>query len=160
MLTGDTLVVEKDAALPDFCIFSGEPTQGGRVRQKLAWAPPALAALVVISPLIYIIVYLIVRKTGTLDYALSPGARSRKRSGLFIALGGVVLTGILIAVGADSNSGELVLAGLVVFLVTLIVGVVRARVLNLTKIDKTHIHVKLRPEAVQAFSAALARAGG
>src|SRR6187399_2457959 len=79
MIHGDTLVVPKGGVLPDFCIYSGEPSRE-RIQRKLVWVPPALVALVVISPVIYLIVYFIVRKTGTLGYSLGEAGRNRRKS--------------------------------------------------------------------------------
>jgi hypothetical protein len=150
-LMGDVLIAEKGVELPDLCIFSGEATEGARVRRKLQWAPPWLAILVAISPLIYVIVYYIVRETGELGYALSPAARARRTSGIAMAIGGSVGGfGAFFWAATEGEIGIMVI-GLVVFFVGLIAGALRASLFRIVKIDKTHIHLKLRPAAVRAL---------
>src|SRR5262245_60689364 len=99
-LNGQTLIAQKGAVLPDICIYSGEPSRD-RVERKLVWASPGLAALVVISPLIYLIVYFIVRKTGTLSYSLGEAARQRRTSGIVIALGSIGVGALMFWLGAE-----------------------------------------------------------
>ena len=154
---GQLLVAEKGTALPDLCLYSGQPTQGQRTTKKLVWASPAIAILLVISPLIYIIVYLIVRKSGTLEYSLGDEARSRRTSGIVITLGGIAASIVMMAVSADQNSVPMLIVALLLMITALIIGLIRSRVIQIVKIDKSHIHLKLRPETAQAFAAALAR---
>lgn len=156
LIHGDTLVAPKGAVLPDVCIYSGEPSRD-RVQRKLVWVPPALAALVVISPLIYLIVYFIVRKTGTLDYSLGEAARKRRQSGIAIAIGSIGVFVALLFIGLNTDAGSFIPLALLLFIVGLVVGTLRARVVQLVKIDKTHIHLKLPPAAAQAFASAQAQ---
>jgi uncharacterized membrane protein (DUF485 family) len=154
---GQLLIAEKGAALPDLCLYNGQPTRDARVNKELVWATPAIAVLVVISPLIYLIVYFIVRKKAALEYSLSEEARGRRTSGIVIALGGFVLSFILIGAAASEDVPLLIPGAVLLMLVTLIVGLVRSRVINIVKIDQTHVHLKLRPETAQAFAAATDR---
>lgn len=151
------LIVEKGTALPDLCLYSGEPTVGKRVTKKLWWAPPTLALLIVVSALIYLIVYFIVRKSGTIEYSLSEDARNRRTSGIVVGFGGVALSFVLLAVAAEQNSGGMILGALALMILALVFGILRARVIHVARIDHTHIHLRLRPETAQAFAAALAR---
>jgi hypothetical protein len=157
VVNGQTLIAEKGTRLPDLCLYSGEPTHGQRVTKNLVWATPAITFLVVISPLIYIIAYFIVRKMGALEYSLSEEAQSRRTSGIVIAIGGFVLSFILIGVAGSEDFPPLIPAAVLLMLVALIVGLVRSRVINIVKIDQTHIHLKLRPETAQAFASAMKR---
>jgi hypothetical protein len=157
IVDGRTLIAQKGAVLPDLCIYTGRQTGGNRVTKTFSWAPPALAFLILISALIYIIVYFIVRKTGTLDYALSDEARQRRTSGILLAVGGSVASVVLFIVGVSKDSPVTALGAFGLLLVALIVGTVRARVIHIAKIDDTHIHVRLRPEVAQAFAETLAR---
>lgn len=150
---GNTLIVERDATLPALCIFTGEPTLGQRERRRLAWAPP-WTAVFVISPLLYLIVYLIVRKRAWLDYALSERARARRRTGLRTLFGGIVAAIALGFVGGYAGVPLLIVFSPFVFLIVLVVGMVYGRVLQVTRIDQAHVHLKLRPEAAQAFARA------
>ena len=151
-LVADTLIVEKGAKLPPICVFNGEPTEGQRVNRKLGWAPPAVIMLVALAPLLGLILVLALRKTGRIDYALSQAARQRRKSAVLIILGGIAAFVALIALTVAMESAPLALAGLVVFFVTLVVGLVRLQPFRIVKIDKTRIHLKLRPEATRAFA--------
>ena len=157
VVTGETLIGEKGASLPDLCLYSGKPASGERTTKKFVWAPPALAILVAFSPLIYLIVYFIVRKSGTLQYSLSDEARQRRTTGMVIAFGSLFASIALFVVGVREEAPLVFLGALVLMLVGLIVGSLRARIVHVVKIDQTHVHLKLRPEAAQAFAAALAR---
>ena len=156
-VSGLLLVADKGAALPDLCLYSGKPTSAKRVTKKFSWAAPGLALLVLVSPLIYIIAYFIVRKTGTLEFSLSEEARSRRTSGIVIALGGTAASFVLFSVAAGTESRAALLGALALMLTALIVGSVRSRVIQVAKIDERHVHLRLRPEAAQAFEADLAR---
>lgn len=148
---GDCLVVEKGTALPDICVLTGQRTQGDRVQRKLQWAPPWLAVVVVISPLIYIIIYFIMRKTGELSFALSPEARKRRQTGILIGVGGSILAvGMMIGAIAADSVGLVPLAALGL-LVAIIAGVMMANLFRVQKIDEHHIYLKLKPAALNAF---------
>ena len=149
---GNVLFVDKGVELPDVCIFSGEPTSEGRARKKLQWAPSWLAVLIVISPLVYIIVYYLVRETGTLGFSIGRAARKRRASGIAIAAGGSILG--LGAIIVSAGSGELngMLVGFVVFLVSAVAGAMRATLYRIKRIDKTTIHLTLQPAAIRAFA--------
>ena len=64
---------------------------------------------------------------------------------------------VLFVIGAGNDSPAAILGGLALMIIGLIVGIVRARVIHIAKIDETHIHLRLRPEAAQAFAAESAR---
>jgi hypothetical protein len=147
---GDRLIILKDAVLPPICVWNGEPAPEGYVQRNLTWVPQ-WTAVFALSPLIYIIIFMVVKKTGGLRYALSEAARKRRRSGIIIAVGGVLASVVLMIAGGASNAPVLLVVGIFAMLITLIVGAVRARVLTIVKIDKTHIHLKLPPAAQRAF---------
>src|SRR5690349_17610086 len=67
---GDTLIVLKSGSLPtDLCVKTGEPAEKP-VERTLSWVHP-LVAVTVISPIIFIILYFIFRKTGKITYGVS-----------------------------------------------------------------------------------------
>jgi len=81
---GNVLVMHKAAPLPDICLKSnGKATR--RLPRSLSWHHPAIFILVVISPLIYIIVALIVRKTATIQLPLTDEWYARRRWRMLIA---------------------------------------------------------------------------
>src|SRR5258708_23351271 len=86
-LDGDRLVVQKGAVLPPLCVWTGAPTAGMRIQRKLVWMPP-WTAIFAISPIIYLALYFILRKTRPPDIALSHAARKRRPHPIFLRLGG------------------------------------------------------------------------
>src|SRR6476660_2337793 len=75
---GDMLVMHRLAPLPDICVKSNEPATR-RLRRSLSWHHPAIFLLLLISPLIYIIVALILRKSATLYIPLTDEWFARRR---------------------------------------------------------------------------------
>ncbi|HYP87547.1 MAG TPA: hypothetical protein VEQ59_05330 [Polyangiaceae bacterium] len=150
-LSADVLFCDKGASLPPLCLFSGEPAST-RVRRKLSWAPQWCLVLAAMSPLIGGIVYLLVRKTGDLEFSMSEAAQKRKTSGLLIAIGGGV-GGFALGIGLlAADQGAVGAIVLVAALIAIVVGAVRAQLLRVVKIDKQQIQLKLRPEAAQSFA--------
>ena len=160
-LEGQVLVAKRGAVLPDLCLWGGHNEGTERIHQTLVWAPP-WTAILVFSPLIYIIVYFIVRKRGELAYALGPAARARQRQAWQYGAGGMLLSAAIMALGlaVPAAGGAVALAPLL-FLVALVVFLVRRRVVQVERIDKEYIRLKLPPEAAAAFARHVqARAGG
>jgi hypothetical protein len=94
VVNGDTLVAEKGAVLPAICLWNGEPCSAGRRETNFAWAP-SWTLIFIVSPLLYVLVYLLVRKRGRLSYCLGTEAQGRRKQALMLAvgapLGGVAL---------------------------------------------------------------------
>jgi uncharacterized membrane protein len=154
-LDADRLVARKGAVLPAICIWTGLPTEGMRVRRKLAWAPPWIA-IFALSPIIYLIVYFIVRKTGDLDYTLGEAARKRRRAAVVVALGGLAAAIALVVAGIGLEMQMLVVVAIVAFVVAAVTAAVLGRTMQLVKIDKEFIYLKLPPAAAEAFARASA----
>jgi hypothetical protein len=150
-LNQQVLRVRKGAALPNVCLWSGEPEGAQRVRKVLHWAPP-WTAILALWPLIYLVVYFIVRKSGSIDYSLGPGARARKQQALVYGGGGMLLSFAALALGIARDAPLSALLGVLGFLAALIFTLIRARVVQVVRIDKEHVHLKLRPAAAQAFA--------
>lgn len=67
---GNILVMHKNVQLPDRCVKSNAPTNR-RLKRNLSWHHPAVFLSILISPLIYIILALILRKTANIYIGLS-----------------------------------------------------------------------------------------
>jgi hypothetical protein len=150
---GRTLVVRRDELLPQLCIWSGEPTSEPRTPTKLYWAP-TWTVIFVISPLIYILVYLIARKSAYVSFAVGPEARERRRQGLIAGFVGLPASLALFFIGASLNAPLLMLISPIAFLVVLVFAMVRARVTHVIRIDREHVHFRLRKPAADAFARA------
>ncbi len=150
---GDVLVVVKGASLPpEVCLATGERAEGKPVRKNLAWAHPALAIAIFFNLLIYLILYLILRKRGELSYGLSAEFKRRRMIGVLLAIFGPVLSVFVIAWGAGARDGEWALGlGALMMLATLIAGVIMAQPFRIQKIDATHIYLKVKPKVFAAL---------
>lgn len=138
-LEGDTVVVLRGGSLPEhLCIKTGAPTSLPAAKHKVQWVHP-LVAISVISPIIFLILYLIFCKRAELSYAMSPEFIQRRKIGLGLILGPILM--FVLAMLTESPAA-IVGAG-VVFVVSLIVGIVMRMPFQVTKIDKERIHLKV-----------------
>lgn len=151
-IEGNELVAYKGAALPDLCIFSGEPVAGGRVNKKLQWYPPWVGALVVISAPIALILMLVLRKKGELSYCVGPAAKKRRTTAILIASVGSIGLFLIGMAGIAMEQPILGIVGLVGFVVALLVGLIRAQLFQVKKIDQTMIRIKVKPAFLQALN--------
>lgn len=153
-LNGNTLVVSKGATLPSRCLFDGSPVSVSPTTKTLTWVPPWLAVLVLLSPIIYVIAFVIAKKSGSLSYYIGEEGKKRRSSGIVMMVLSVVALVFLIAVGVAADAPILALLGLLVFLILLIAGALRAKVFTIEKIDEHYVYIKLRDDAVRGFSQA------
>jgi len=151
---GDTAVVRRpDADLPDRCVRCNEPAEGFRLQRKLQWHHPAVYVALVISPVIYVIIALIVRKTTTVRIGLCPRHRARRRNGILVGwLGSAAsVTACTAAIAADTP--EAMLGGLLVFLVCVIVGIVMSQVIQPKKIDDSFAWLRVGKPFLESLDA-------
>ncbi len=132
-----------DPRLPLRCIKTNQPIAGFTGKKKtLYWCTPVVYLSILLSIIVLLILYLILRKKVVLDIPLSPEGRGIIRKHGFIAcgilLGGLALT-ILPAFfsGPMGNIGGASIAlGLVSVLTGFIYASARAYSLRVTKVDK------------------------
>jgi hypothetical protein len=154
---GKTLVMEKNAELPNRCVKSNVATEL-RLKRRLSWHHPALFLLIFGCGLIpYIIVALIVRKQATIQIGLSDEWFAKRRRATLLGWG-VVLAAIgLLVVGINladkGQSGGFVILGAVLFgLFGAIFGLLNARMVSPKRITKTHVWLNgVCPEYLEAF---------
>ncbi|MDB5332337.1 MAG: hypothetical protein JWP03_3488 [Phycisphaerales bacterium] len=140
---GKHIVAVKGAALPGTCVKCNAPADGPPMRRTLYWHHPALYALIFAGILIYAIVALIVRQKGDISLCVCKKHRSRRNYAILIgwvgSLGGLTL----IIYGANSNMAEVFIPlGIILFLGTLIGGIIGARLLSPTKIDTQYLWLR------------------
>lgn len=141
---GDKVVVRDGGSLPtDICIKTGEPTTGVPKNKKVQWAPPWVWVVFVLSWLIGLIIYLVIKKTGTFTYGESEALKSRKKTALIVGLGGSVAAFGLFFVGAAANSGALLALGGLGLFAAIIVGVILGQTFQVTKIRDGLITLKV-----------------
>ncbi|NVB39064.1 hypothetical protein G6O69_14570 [Pseudenhygromyxa sp. WMMC2535] len=150
---GDQLVAMKGAILPaQVCLATGKAADGVAVTKKLQWAHPAVAIAILFNALIYVILYLALRKRGSLTYGLSSEFRSRRIKGILLAVLGPVVCILLMGVGAQTQGFEWALIiGVIALFATLIGGIMLAQPFRVMKIDEHHIYLKLKPEVFSAL---------
>ncbi len=139
--SGKTLIVKSNATLPDCCVKCGQAATT-RLPRKLYWHHPALYLLVLISVLVYLIVAMIVRKSGFLVVPLCEAHQARRKRGILISWLLVVLSlvSLTVAIGIDEDE---YFVGFAIFLLAgLIVSVVMTRTVVPTKMDAQFIHLK------------------
>ena len=120
---GKVLVVRKGAVLPPTCIKCNASVWDGRsMRRQVYWHHPALYLLIFAGILVYALVALIIRKNGVLFVSLCPAHRQRRLMMMSIAwalgLGGL----FSVIFGAVNDLPWLMLAGLVMFIAGIVVG--------------------------------------
>jgi hypothetical protein len=130
-----TLVMTKDASLPDRCVKCNAPANGVRLKRNFSWHHPLFYLFLLLALLIYAIIAGIVSKRATVFVGLCPRHFARRRGN--IALGWILLVGgFFSAMVAFANNYPLVgVLGLVVFLFALIWLIVVSRVVTVKKID-------------------------
>ena len=148
---GDVLVVPSGATLPARCVQCNTPVEDHQEHRKLWWAPPWIFALVLISWLIMLIVYFVVRKGGDVTYSLCPEHLQKRTQGRYIVLGSVGAMILFLVAGVAADSPLAAIFGFLLGIIGLIVGVVRSQVLKPMKIDKTHLRLKVGDAFLQSF---------
>ena len=130
-----TLVMTKDASLPDRCVKCNAPANGVRLKRKLAWHSPVLYLVIFFALLIYVILAAILSKRATVYIGLCNQHFQRRRKQkvigwLLLAIGVVVP---ILAIAYDYPI--LGLLGFAVFLFAVIWLIVVSRVVVVKKID-------------------------
>jgi hypothetical protein len=142
---GNLLVMHKMALLPDRCVKSNVPVKR-RLKRSLSWHHPAIFLALLINLIVYVILALILRKTATIQIGLSDEWFAKRHRAILIGwtsvIGsiGMVIAGI--AMNRSGASGWLIVAGVVLFLVGAIYGLLGARMVAPTRISDTHIWLK------------------
>ncbi|HYX71090.1 MAG TPA: zinc ribbon domain-containing protein [Terriglobales bacterium] len=132
---GQQFVVPRAGApLPPNCVKCGRPTQD-TMNKTFGWHNPVLYLIVLISPIIYVIVALIVRKTCKLNVPVCEEHRSSYKTqrwgGGILMLISIPLWIAIAAVGNGSDNSMAI--GAIVFFLTFFVGLIVFAVASLIK---------------------------
>jgi Zn-finger in Ran binding protein and others len=130
-----TLVMTKDATLPDHCVKCDAPANGFRLQKKLSWHHPALFLLLLLATILYLVLAMIFRKQATVYFGLCQ-EHYRRRQKLLAA--GWVMFGIgLIApvVGFSTDYPGIALLGILLLFISIIWLAIVARIVTVKKID-------------------------
>jgi hypothetical protein len=137
-----TLVMSKEASLPDRCIKCNEPANGRRLKRKLSWHHPAIFLLILVAVLIYLIVAMILRKRATVEIGLCERHFAKRRRDILITwvlfllgVAGFVMAGL-------AEEGAYLLVGVLLLLGALIYGLAVVRVVAPSKIDDKFVWLR------------------
>jgi hypothetical protein len=138
---GKIVVMRHDSSLPHRCIKCNEPSDEPTKVRAVYWMNPFLYLLFLISALILIIVYFIVRKKAEIDPGLC--ARHKNRRMIALTYGWVVsligLFSIFAAIGSDSPTPALI--GGLLLLSAIIVGISMGRLVYAKKITSDEVRL-------------------
>jgi hypothetical protein len=163
-MDGDTLVVRNGYTLPARCVKCNAPV-GTMVTRKYYWHHPGYYFLILAHILIYAVVAMVVRKSGTVRIGLCDDHRVRRRNGLLIAwlcgLGGImVLIGGIVACASTNGKPWAIIpivVGFISMVAGLVIGSIQARILKAKKIDDQFLWLSgacldfLQADGVQAM---------
>jgi hypothetical protein len=145
---GNRLVMTKEAMLPAICVQTNQPTDE-RLRRRLYWHNPWIYLALLFGCLglaVYVIVALIVRESADIKIGLCRDRIVRRRWIIFWAwMGTLAGIGLCFAGGAAGNNDiapVFFASGLILFLVSLIAGVVLTRVVSPSKITSRFVWLK------------------
>ncbi len=118
---GKFLVVESTAVLPPICVKTNRSvTERDMVSKQFTWCSPWWGLLILLSGLLLIIVYFLVRKKCTLTFGLDPSVKRKYRNRTLFKT--VIAVGLFFAIPvvAGTNSTPAIAAALVLFLLAIV----------------------------------------
>jgi len=143
---GETLFTSPEATLPLVCAKCGTREDVEHVALKAQWTPMWARLTIILSPLVYLIVFFIVRKRCKVQVGLCGTHRTQRLIGLVGGIGLILagLAGMFLGVFLDMH--ELVpigmVGGLVVMIVGLVLAVVLAMPLKIVRVTKEYAEFK------------------
>jgi fatty acid desaturase len=152
-LEGDTLLVRKGATLPEICIYTGQPAPGLREREQISWTPIWFKVMAVLMPPVAAYTYSMLRKSSTIELALSPAAKRRRRTAALLGLGGFALGLLLFLMAVSRHDPALTGLAFLVIVPVVVVATLRGRVFRVLGFEGLHhIRLRLTPAAAEAFA--------
>jgi hypothetical protein len=141
---GDCAVMNNDAArLPKRCVVCNAKVDGDRTTRQFMWHPQWVYFTLLVAPIVYAVAAAATRKSVKVEMGLCYQHQVRRRNGLFMAWGGGLLSLLLIVLGASTDTGALILFGVLMMLVMPLTGARIARVAYPSKITDTRIWLKV-----------------
>lgn len=139
---GDAACLWKQAAvLPPRCVKCNAPAQH-RVKKTLYWHEPWVYLTILGGVLIYALVALAIRKKADVNWALCDTHHGRRRLGIGIAVGSVLLGVMTAILGGSMDSPDLIVLGLATVTILPIAGLIVARNITPARIDDQRVWVK------------------
>lgn len=140
--SGRTLVMTREAILPNACVKCNAPDHTRRLARNLYWHHPAIYLLILLSILIYAIVALLVRQRARIEVGLCERHVAQRRWTILVCwLAGLLGAGVLV-LGSIRASGVLIGLGIFLLLIALFYGVIKTRIVHPVRIDKEYVRLK------------------
>jgi hypothetical protein len=138
------LVMLPGSELPHRCVKCNEPADEPTKVRKVHWHAPAWYLLILLNIIIYAVVAAIVRKRALVAPGLCAAHKKRRRLGVAAAWIVLGLGLVLLFMGfSDQVSTPVVGAvGMLLILVSALVGIIASRILTARKIDENYVWLK------------------
>jgi hypothetical protein len=136
-----TLVMTKDAQLPDHCVKCNAPANGFKLKRKLSWHHPALYVVILVAWIIYLVLAMALSKRATVFLGLCTEHVKRRRT--FLTIGWIMFAiGLITPIVAFSNDYPGVgLLGILLALISIFWLVFANRVVTVKKIDDRYVYL-------------------
>lgn len=143
--TGDLLVMQKGAVLPNRCLVCNQPASV-QLPKKLYWHTPWLYLLFLLNALIYIIAALITRKKAEVVLPLCT-AHAEKRKNLTVTASLLAVAGLALmlgscAIGEGNVFGVMILLGFGLLLIAGVVSILVSNMIVPKKIDDYYVWLR------------------
>ena len=136
-----TLVMTRDAQLPDQCIKCNAPAHGYKLKRKLSWHHPALYVVILVAWIVYLVLAIALRKQATVFFGLCPEHIKRRKT--FLLIGWMMFAiGLIVPVLAFSNEAPgIALLGFLLLFTSIFWLVFANRVVTVKKIDDRYVYL-------------------
>jgi len=139
---GKILVMRHGGTLPHRCVKCNQPAEPLPKPVTIYWHHPAIYLLILVNALIYIIVGVIARKKARLTLALCEHHRKKRSAAIMTGWGGALLGVAAAGAGMAAGQTALIPIGIALGVLSLLVGVIRSRVVSAKRIDKEMVRLR------------------
>lgn len=139
---GKELVVRPGCTLPDRCIKCNEPAAMPMKHARFYWHHPALYLVALLNLLIYLVIALFVRRRTPVTIGLCDRHRQRRRVSIGLTVVGVVASLVITAMGVQRDAVPVTIAGIALLLASAAFGIIRSRLLVVTRIGENYTRFK------------------
>jgi hypothetical protein len=139
---GETLVMHKNAALPDRCIKCNAPTHGSSLKRKLSWHHPAWVLLIFGGLLVYLIAIQFIRKRATVHIGLCKAHLKKYHTSIAVRSIVFSLGFLCIIMGISLGSAYYALAGVALIIAGMVYSLVAVPAVQVTRMDDYYIWLK------------------
>jgi hypothetical protein len=141
------LVVAIGHALPERCLRCNGNCEGYRLKRELYWHHPAYYLTLFLSPIIYVLVAILIRKKAKVELPLCPEHRRQRTMRLGACWGVAAVACFLIFLVAGSTglgdlAGWLIFTAILLLFGAIVAGVIFVRVVEPVRITATHLFLK------------------